>query len=373
MKYKSGVEESMKRVEAWWDHTIVDRVVVQVSAPRRTAEPSDDAEGRTGDASSSRTQRSQADLERFFLDPDLVIPRLTRELKSRWFGGDAFPVMFPISTGMVAILANYLGCPIRFVDSKTTWHDPVIIDPQELPSFSLDPSNPLWMASLRLLEIAAEQSDGYFVGGPDLNGPTEILGLMRGHEAFALDFYDNPRYIRPALNRITHTWHEIWRRCAAIAHRAGGWFFWMGIWSEEPAIDLQSDVSCLISREAFDEHFLPSIEMQTHMAKRTIYHLDGPGAIRHLDALLALPRLTGIQWVQGAGGGSILQYIPLLKRIEAAGKLIYCYCLKSELQGLMEQLKPEGLYIVVQDCETQEEGEEIVRKARKWTLRRGRA
>jgi hypothetical protein len=31
------------------------------------------------------------------------------------------------------------------------------------------------------------------------------------------------------------------------------------------------------------------------MVERTIYHLDGPDAIRHLDALLELPALDGIQ------------------------------------------------------------------------------
>jgi hypothetical protein len=34
--------------------------------------------------------------------------------------------------------------------------------------------------------------------------------------------------------------------------------------------------------------------------ERTIYHLDGPGALRHLDRLLAIPELDCAQWIQGA-------------------------------------------------------------------------
>ena len=97
---------------------------------------------------------------------------------------------------------------------------------------------------------------------------------------------------------------------SAICHRLGGWFFWMRIWSDRPAVDLQSDVSCLVSRELFDEYFLPFIEQQTAWAERTVYHLDGPGAIRHLDSLLALPRLTAIQWVPGAGAPGALALDP---------------------------------------------------------------
>jgi len=367
MDYKADVEQSQKRMEAWWHRDIVDRVVVQLAAPRRPAAAAAPPHSEAPD----REPPTRADLERYFLDPAVVIPNLKRRLANTWFGGEAFPVMFPVSIQMVAVLANYLGCPLRFVTKDTTWHDPIIDDPNGLPRLSLDPENPVWKASLRLLEAATAESDGYFVGCPDLNGPTEILGLMRGHEEFAMDFHDQPGYIRPALEEITNTWYECWKQTAGIAHRAGGWFFWMGIWSENPAIDLQSDVSCLISKEAFDEHFLPSIERQTRMVARTIYHLDGPGAIRHLDSLLALPRLDAIQWVQGAGGGSVLDYVPLLKRIQAAKKLIYCYSEKSELEELLGQLGPEGLYIVVQDCTSPEEGREILRSVGKWTRLRG--
>jgi hypothetical protein len=120
----------------------------------------------------------------------------------------------------------------------------------------------------------------------------------------------------------------------------------------------------MISREHFNEYFLPSIEEQTRMVARTIYHLDGPGAIKHMDALLGIPRLTGIQWVQGAGGGSMLDYLPLLKRIQKAGKLVFVSCLKREVERLWQELDPRGLYIVVDDCQSLDEGEEVLRLAR---------
>jgi hypothetical protein len=51
------------------------------------------------------------------------------------------------------------------------------------------------------------------------------------------------------------------------------------------------------------------------------YHLDGKGQIPHLDLLLSLPRLRGIQWVPGDGNPPPEHWLPLLKRIRDGGKL----------------------------------------------------
>ena len=358
--YKEDVEPAQRRVEAWWHGQIVDRAVVQAAAPRPGAV------AQTADAGDSR---SQEQLQSYFMDPEIVIPRLTLRLRRTWFGGEAFPVMFPVSIGMVAILANYLGCPLRFVGTETTWHDPVIQDWDHAPSFQYDPDHPLWRGSRALLQAAVDRSDGYFVGCPDLNGPTQALGLMRDNERLALDFYDHPDRIKPALAKINQAWYRYWRECAAITQGTGGNFYWMGFWSEKTSIDLQSDFSCMLSVEQFNEYFLPFIEEQTRLADRTMYHLDGPGAIRHADALLALPRLTGIQWIQGAGGGPVLQYLPLLKKIQDAGKLVSFFCEKKELERIFEELSPEGMFPIVTDCESPYESQEVVRRVERLSAR----
>ncbi len=360
--YKEDLEAAKRRVEAWWYGQIVDRAVVQAAAPRPVA-------GASAPAAPEGSSWTQEQLRRYFTDPELVVPRLTRRLRLTHFGGESFPVMFPVSIGMVAITANYLGCPMRFLSTETTWHDPVIDDWDRAPTFHYDPQNPLWLASLKLLSAAVEKSDGYFVGCPDLNGPTEVLGLMRDNERLALDFYDYPDRIKPALASINRAWHRYWQECTAITQRTGGYFYWMGFWSERPSIDLQSDFSCMLSVDQFNEYFLPFIEEQTRLAERTMYHLDGPGAIRHTDALLALPRLTGIQWIQGAGGGSVLKYLPLLKKIQHAGKLVSLFCGKREVETVYQELAPEGLFAIVTDCDSPYESQEVVRLVERLSVR----
>ena len=353
-KFKEDAEKSRERVEAWWNHQIIDRVVIRVTAPI----PSDEAPA----------PQDTDDLAKHFTDPDIVIPRMEYDLAHTYFGGEAFPVAAGVRTGFVAIMAAFLGCPVTFVNKNTVWCEPIIDDPDDLPDLTFDPENTWWKAAVRLMKQLAERAEGYHVGLPDLNGPTEILARMRGTENLALDFMDNPEYIGPAVDRITDAWFRYWQECTNIIQKTGGYLYWMGIWSDRPSIDLQSDFSCMISPDMFQKHFLPSIERQTHMVERTIYHLDGPDAITHLDALLELPEVNGIQWVPGAGAKPTVEWIPLMRRIQEADKLVYVYCNSKEVETLLKELRPEGLMLTT-SCSSVEEAEELLKNAEKWTAR----
>ena len=357
-RYKEDIEQSKRRVEAWWNHAIIDRVVVQVTAPRETirAESAPSSIVREGD---------QKVLRKYFTDPEVVIPRLKARLAKTYFGGEAFPVMYPVSINMVAILSNYLGCPMRFVNENTTWSEHILDDWERRPTYRYDPANKWWLISERLLTAAVERSDGYYVGVPDLNGPSEMLSRLRSPQHLATDLYDNPQYIQPALAEINQVWYDYWRACTAITGRLGGNFHWMGIWSDRPSTDLQSDFSCMMSPAMFDEYFLPFLDEQTQMVERTIYHLDGPGAVKHLDSLLGLPRLNGVQWVPGAGAGPTVEWIPLLKKIQDAGKLVYAYCEKANVRRLLQELRPEGLMLVT-SCDSVGEAKRLLADVKMW-------
>lgn len=201
-----------------------------------------------------------------------------------------------------------------------------------------------------------------FVGIPDLNGPTEVVAGLRGAERLALDFYDEPDAIAPAVRKVQDAWFEAYRRASAIAGRSGGSFCWLGVWSGRPMVDLQSDVSCLISKGMFDATFLPFIAEQARTIDRTIYHLDGPGAIRHLESLLSIDELDGIQWVQGAGGGRMTEWIDLLKRIQDGGKLVHAACAPDEVAELCRALDPSALLLSVR-ARNQEEADSVLRAA----------
>ncbi len=356
-KYKIDISDAQRRVEAWWNHEVIDRVVIQAQAPGLNI-PS---------TAKSQIGMSEQAIEDWFLKPEKVIPRQKEQLSDTFFGGEAFPVMFPVAGRIVAITAAYLGCPLEFLTTDTVWAHPIIADWEDRPDFIIDPNNDIWIKSQQLLQAATDQSDGYYIGVPDLNGPTEILARLRDTQTLALDFFDHPQHIKPALAELNQAWYAYWKACTEITNQAGGYFFWMGIWSELPATDLQSDFSYMISTEMFDEYFLPFIAEQTEMVSRTIFHLDGPGSVRHLDSLLDLPHLNAIQWVPGAGTKPAVEWIELLKRIQDAGKLVYAYCEMDHVEKLIRELKPEGLMLVVEDCATQDQAEKLLENVHRWS------
>ena len=324
-----------ERYEAWWQGELLDRALIQITAPKTPVVPEE-------------IPTQDGALYEWFTNPDCVIPRLKRQLERTYRAGDAFPLMFPVSTNLVAIQAAYLGCLYRLLpDSNTAWADPIIDDWNDCPSLTVDPENRWWSHTQRLLEAAAEESQGrYCVGIPDLQGGGEILALARGTDRLALDLYDCAEVIKPVLNEINSAWYHYYNRSFEIIHRwSDGFVDWLGIWSESKAVTVECDFAALISPQMFREYFLPALEQQINWVDRTIFHLDGPGSLPHLDTLLELDKLDGIQWGPGAGAAPISEWIPLLQKIQGAGKLQVLSCESWEVEPLLAALKPEGILL----------------------------
>lgn len=360
---KDDWDEAQERMQAWWKGEIVDRVPVQVTAPREGKEKNWPMA-----IAFSDQKKAPDNLGDYFTDPKQVLPRLEKAIELTYWAGEAFPVMFPISIGMVAILANYLGAPLRFLDVNTAWSAPIIDQWDNLPELSFNSQNKWWKKTKRLLSKAASRALGrYFVGIPDLNGPSEILSRLRDPSNLCLDTFENRAQIKKTINKINYAWLRYWEACHGVIHQhIGGYTNWMSIYSEAPFTDLQSDFSCLISPEDFNKLILPSLEQQTEWIGRTIYHLDGPDAIRHLDSLLSLPKLSGIQWIPGAGSPPMSEWIPLLKKIQRAGKLQQIICKKEEVRKILKELDPKGVLLVTA-CDSMKEADETIKNVEKLT------
>jgi hypothetical protein len=335
-----------QRYEAWWQCEVVDRVLIGITAPRcevpeETVAPDD--------------------LFDYWMNPERAVARVERHLAATYFCGDAFPVAQPVGGGFVAALAAFLGSPVRLIDTRTSWSGHIIDDWATRPAFAFDPANEWWQRVARLLAAGAEHAAGrYFVSVPDLNGPGEVLARLRGTAPLAIDLLENPDAVLEAMPEINQAWYRCWQACNGVIHQhVGGYVFWMGMWSELPATDLQTDFSIMISKPQFDRFFLPFVEEQTRLVQRTAYHLDGPGAVRHLDSLLDLPRLNAIQWVPGAGAPPVSYWLPLLRRIQAGGKGLWLWAEPWEVPILLGELEPEGLCIKTH-CATPAEADDLL-------------
>jgi hypothetical protein len=79
----------------------------------------------------------------------------------------------------------------------------------------------------------------------------------------------------------------------------------------------------------------------------SIYHLDGPNALPHLDTLLNEPSITGIQWVPGAGNAPMgsKEWLPLYKKIQKANKNVVIDSSPEYVSTLYKNLDPKGLFV----------------------------
>jgi hypothetical protein len=119
------------------------------------------------------------------------------------------------------------------------------------------------------------------------------------------------------------------------------------------------DISCMLSPRQFEELFLPPLIETMHMVDHRIYHLDGTVALQHLDRLLDVPEIQAIQWVPGDGHEAVLQWVPLIRRIQKAGKGVQVCARPEDVPGLLNEVSARGLCIVT-TCDSEQEARDLL-------------
>jgi hypothetical protein len=146
------------------------------------------------------------------------------------------------------------------------------------------------------------------------------------------------------LDAIYPAWHRAYTEFYRLTVGAGaGAISWLGLWSNQPYVPSACDFNFLIGPDDFRQVCLPDIARQAGTVGRAAFHLDGPGATRHIDALLELPELQAIQFTPGEGTPSALPWVEMFRKIQKAGKSVLIWCPAKEVLALREQLAPEGL------------------------------
>jgi hypothetical protein len=253
-------------------------------------------------------------------------------LECRHFLGDAFPQIFPnFGPGVIAAL---LGLELRNGEDTVWFHQP---DDVELADLKLryDPDNAWFRRIGDIYRAAAQRFEGQVhLGMTDLGGNLDILQSFRPSEKLALDVYDAPE----AMEARTWEAHELWWRYfeelnGIIQPAHPGYSAWTPLYSEEPYYMLQCDFAFMIGPEAFDRFAKPELEATCRRLANPFYHLDGPGQLVHLDSLLAIPELKGIQWVPGAGQPPLTDpcWTDVFRKVRAAGKRIQFFTSQDPL------------------------------------------
>jgi len=262
-----------------------------------------------------------------FHDPsapaEAIVDRWDYNLSCRTFPGDAFPGVWPnFGAGVVAA---FLGARLEARrDGDTVWFHPR--RRQEIADirFEYDGEN-VWLRRVKEVALAAAQRwNGLVqVAMADLGGNLDVLSTFRPGERLLLDLYDHPDHVKRLAWRAHELWHRYFDEINAVLRPSNpGYSAWAGIFCEQPHYMLQCDFCYMISPEMFDEFAKPELEATCRRLPCCFYHLDGPGQLAHLDSLLAIKELKGIQWIPGAGAPDQRHWPEVYRKIRKAGKLI---------------------------------------------------
>jgi len=121
---------------------------------------------------------------------------------------------------------------------------------------------------------------------------------------------------------------------------------WMNLPSFETFNVLACDFAVNISPDHFDEFCMPILRREAERFTHNVFHVDGPGVAKNIDSILTLPNLAGVQWVQGYGDDKpIMQWVPLIEKVQAAGKSVIVDLQLHELDEFMSVVSPDGIML----------------------------
>jgi 5-methyltetrahydrofolate--homocysteine methyltransferase len=294
---------------------------------------------------------------------DEVLDRFQACLEAARFYGDAWPKWWPnFGPGIVA---GFLGAQVHCVPG-TVWFSPY---PDREPATIedihpvYDADNAWWRRVVELTRAAvARWGDRVCVGFTDLGGNLDILASLRGTQELLLDLHDAPGDVERLSGEITRLWLRYYDELDGIIRQGSrGMTPWAGIWSPGRCYMLQSDFAYMISPRMFERFVLPDLAACCEALDYAFYHLDGKGQIIHLDMLLSLERLRGIQWIPGDGQPPPEEWLPLLRRIRDGGKLCQLYVSPEGARTIVRELGGRGFALYVTDQLPPDEAQDFLR------------
>lgn len=351
------LEMIRRRMLAFWEHECIDRACVSVSAP---LEPG---------ANISMFHNDRRDMEndpealrRYWEDPATIRQNTVNRINRTWMGGETLPVLFQ----------NYgTSGHCRFYGAKPVYGNDTLWFPQAWEE--INPS-PVFDETELARELAITEylcrhaGDDYLVGMPDSGGTLDALVHLCGAENLMLDLVDSPEEVEQAACIIDDGWRVSNERFhqAALPVNGGGVHAWMHLWAPGRIAQMQCDFSVMVSPSLYERFALPELLRQSEWADFPVYHFDGVAQERHLDYILSVPRLRAVQWTEVAGEPSPRHWLPILQRIQRAGKSLIVMCPPEDMRPLLEGLSCKGLYLHT-TAQTPEDGQEILRLVEKYS------
>ena len=273
--------------------------------------------------------------------------------------GDTYPFWF-LNFGP-GILAGPLGARVTPTE-ETVWFDPPEGASLEKLRIKMDRNNYWWRRILDVTKAAVDMiGDHVQISHTDLGGNLDILASLVGSEALCMELIDRPDQVVAAVAEITKAWIAAYDELAAIVtKRCPGTNSWHSVWAPGTTYILQCDFSYMISPDMFKRFVMPDLTACCDRLEYGFYHLDGVGEIPHLDHLLSINRLRGIQWIYGDGKPAAEHWPDLYRRILAAGKRVQVNVSREGAKKICREVGGKGFTLSVNDDMSAKEAQEFL-------------
>lgn len=351
MRFKPDIDRVRWRMEAFWANEMADRALISVVAPKYPGahiSQFHNPEDLTGQPEA---------LRRYWEDPETIYRNNIKRLEDTFLGGESLPAIF--QNYGTSGHCNYFGAKPKY-GNDTIWFDPTLEDLGDIDDAYTEELLDKHLAIARYLTERA--GDDYFVAMPDSTGTIDALGHLYGTENVLMAMMADPDAVTHAIDVVNDGWiktNEMFYRITE-ALNGGGCHAWMHLLCPGRVQHLQCDMSVMFSPEMYRQFALPSLEKQMTWCEYPIYHFDGAEQVRHLDMLLSLEKLKGIQWTAVAGQPSAAHYLPVLQRMQKAGKRLIIMAPPEDVRPLLEGLSARGLYIHT-EADNPEQAQALVR------------
>lgn len=279
-------------------------------------------------------------------DTGLEIRNNRRFYKNTYFGADSFPYISP-SLG-TDLISGIMGLELNY-NEASAWVKHLDCDLSDIRNFTPEPDNFYLNKMDDMLNSYTEDARGkdYIVAMVDLNTLLDGVSSLIGPEKLCYEMMDHPEEVKRVIREHFILYKKIYERYNSIVTRyQKGNTNWLGVYSEIPWYFISNDFSVMISAEFFDEFAVEPLKELAAFHERNLYHLDGENAIVHLDRLLKIDEIKGVQVQATPSVQSAEFWIPHIKKIQKAGKRTWIDARdEDELMLLARSLEPEGLFI----------------------------
>lgn len=325
LEFKPDFEDVRQRWSAFWKDENT-RPLVHIVLPKEGVEPVPHPPYLTGRDGNFKP----------------VIDQLLAYADTHDFLGEAIPY-FTLEWGPNTF-SSYLGADLVFI-SGTSWAVPFVEDwDDEEIRFRRD--SYWWQLTVDMIHVLRPRCDGkLLINPPTLVANLDCLAAIRGIDKLLIDLIKSPDKVKRALDQVCNAHTEVLEAYAQLLDfDIYGSINVEGLYTTGRQSRPQCDMSCMISRKMFREFVVPCLEREAADVDAMHYHLDGPGAIHHLEALCEIEGLDVISWVPGSGEAQTQDWTTLHKKIDDLGKGQTLGASHEDIKRLWREYKSRKLF-----------------------------